>query len=318
MRASPRAAASLFGAAVLLAACTASGSPSVSPSGSPATNPSPASSPSPAPTPPPAPNVVLAAGDIGSCDVSGDEQTAALLDHLGGTVLTLGDHAYRNGTADDFASCYDPNWGRHRDRTYPIPGNHDYRTTDAAPYFAYFGARAGRPDEGWYSFDLAGWHVIALNSNCDEIGGCGADSPQAAWLRADLDAHPVACTLAMWHHPRWSSGDDHGSDPRTDAFWRLAHDEGVDVVLSGHDHEYERFVPMNADGAAEPDGMVAFVVGTGGRSLTGFGPILPTSAAHDNSTFGVLKLTLRPHGYDWEFVPATNTAFTDTGSADCR
>jgi len=241
-----------------------------------------------------------------------------MLDDLDGTILTLGDNAYPDGTAADFANCYAPTWGRHLSRTYPSAGNHDYETDAAAGYFAYFGDRAGAPGEGWYSFELAGWHLIALNSNCDLVGGCGPDSPQAAWLRADLAEHPYECTLAYWHHPRWSSGDEHGSDPLTDEFWRILFDAGGDLVLTAHDHLYERFVPMDAAGAASPGGMTEFVVGTGGRSLYAFATPLPTSAARDNATYGVLRLTLHPDAYDWEFVAATDTGFADAGSADCR
>jgi hypothetical protein len=301
-----------FAAALLLAACTISVSPPDSPSPTPA--------PSEASTPPssaPAP-VVLAAGDIAACDSNGDEVAATLLDDLAGTILTLGDNAYPDGTTADFANCYDPSWGRHRTRTYPSAGNHEYQTADAAPYFAYFGAAAGEPGQGWYSFDLGAWHLIALNSNCEEVGGCDPASPQAEWLRADLAAHPATCTLAYWHHPRWSSGDGHGSDSRTDGFWRILFDAGADLVLTAHDHEYERFVAMDADGAVDPNGMVEFVVGTGGRSLYEFGDILPTSAARDNSIYGVLRLTLRADGYEWEFVGVSDTGFSDAGSAGCR
>jgi len=262
--------------------------------------------------------VVLAAGDVAACDSDGDEATAALLDVQPGTVLTLGDHAYPDGSAADYAECYDPSWGRHRDRTRPVPGNHDYDTPGAGPYFAYFGVRAGAPGEGWYSFDLGAWHVIALNSNCDDVGGCDANSPQAAWLIADLRAHRAACTLAFWHHPRWSSGIEHGSDSRTDTFWRMLLDAGADLVLSGHEHHYERFRPMDADGGPASAGMISFVVGTGGRPLYEYGSALPTSAARDNSTLGLLRLTLGPDQADWEFLSATGGTFNDAGSTGCR
>ncbi len=262
--------------------------------------------------------MILAAGDVAACDSDGDEATAALLDDLDGTILIPGDIAYPSGRTEDFDDCYHPSWGRHRDRTYPVPGNHEYETNGAGPYFDYFGAVAGDPDEGWHSFDLGEWHIIGLNSNCDEIGGCGPGSAQVSWLDADLRASSARCTLAFWHHPRWSSGEEHGTDDLTDTFWRELHDAGVDVALTGHDHQYERFQPLDADGTAEPDGMVEFVVGTGGRSLYGFDEILPTSAAHDNSSYGLLKLTLRADAYDWEFVPTSDTGFSDSGTADCR
>lgn len=302
--------------AILLTACDLLRAPSISPSAGVESSP-PASASASGPISDEYP-VVLAAGDIAACDSRGDEATATLLDELDGTILALGDLAYEEGTAEQFADCYDPTWGRHRDRTQPVPGNHEYETKGAAPYFDYFGPVAGDPDEGWYALDLGEWHVIGLNSNCDEVGGCGADSAQATWLEGDLAANSAFCTLAFWHHPRWSSGEEHGSDDRTDAFWRLLSDAGADVVLAGHDHQYERFEPMARDGAADPDGMVEFVVGTGGRSLYEFGAILPTSAVHDGSTYGVLKLTLRPHAYDWEFIPASEGGFTDAGTAACR
>lgn len=300
--------AALLGVAAALASCTASVSPSASST----------PTPSPTPSPPPPPPVVLAAGDIAACDSGGDEATADLLDTLDGLVITLGDNAYPDGTAAEFADCYDPSWGRHLDRTHPSAGNHDYQTDAAAAYFAYFGAAAGTPGEGWYSYQVGSWHVVVLNSNCEDVGGCGPDSPQTDWLRQDLVAHPAGCTLAYWHHPRWSSGDQHGSDPRTDAFWRILHDVGADLVLTAHDHLYERFVPMDSEGAAANPGVVEFVVGTGGRSLYEFGTALATSAARDNSTYGVLKLTLHQDSYEWEFVPASDTGFGDAGSAACR
>ena len=304
--------------AVLLAACTPSASPSLSPTPGPSEPSASTASATPSPTPQAPAPIVLAAGDIAACDSDGDEATAAMLDGLGGTILTLGDNAYPDGTTADFANCYASTWGRHLSRTYPSAGNHEYETAGAAAYFAYFGDRAGNAGEGWYSFDLGAWHLIALNSNCEAIGGCGPDSPQAEWLRADLAEHPTTCTLAYWHHPRWSSGDEHGSDPRTDALWQILFTAGADLVLTGHDHVYERFVPMDATGAAAPTGMTEFVVGTGGRSLYAFGALLPTSATHDNATYGVLQLTLHADAYDWEFVSVSGTRFADSGSADCR
>lgn len=301
---------------LVLAACTPTPAPEDA-TPSPTLDPTPESyatrSPSSAET-----VVVLAAGDIAGCDSDGDEATAALLDGLDGTILTLGDNAYPDGTTADFAGCYDASWGRHRDRTYPTAGNHDYATPGAAAYFSYFGERAGVPGEGWYSFDLGAWHVIALNSNCDEVGGCGGDSLQAEWLRADLEENPGACTLAYWHHPRWSSGAEHGSDSRTDTFWRILHDAGADLVLSGHDHQYERFRPMDADGAPSRDGVTSFVVGTGGRPLYRHDQALPASAARDSSNLGVLRLTLGPDRAAWEFLSAPSDTFRDAGSATCH
>lgn len=264
---------------------------------------------------------MYAAGDLASCESDGDEATAALLDDLvatdPGSFLALGDLAYQRGSAEEFANCYEPSWGRHRERTIPTPGNHEYMTKDAAPYFNYFGPIAGESGQAWNAFEFRSWHLVVLDSNCDKVD-CGAE---ARWLEesmAALSPGPGWCTLAIWHHPRWSSGSRHGSDPRTDTLWRILFEGGADVVLTAHDHDYERFVPVDAKGSADPDGMVEFVVGTGGRSLYEFGTILSTSAAHDNSTYGVLKLSLRAGAYDWAFVPTTDGGFTDSGTAACR
>jgi calcineurin-like phosphoesterase family protein len=270
--------------------------------------------------------VLVAVGDIASCTSDGDEATAALLDGLPGTIATLGDHAYRNGTPREFAECYDPSWGRHRDRTRPAPGNHDYETSGAAGYFEYFGAAAGEPGKGYYSYDLGTWHIVALNSNCSQVGGCGEGTPQEQWLREDLAAHPATCTLAYWHHPLFSSGKEHGGDEAMRPAWQALYDAGADVVLSAHEHHYERFAPQDPDGRLDRKrGIRQFVVGTGGRSHYGFGRILETSEARNAETFGVLVLTLRPASYDWVFVPVGSRldrnderSFPDSGSADCH
>jgi len=260
----------------------------------------------------------LAAGDIASCGSSGDEATAALLDSLPGTVLTLGDHVYENGTSAEFASCYQPSWGRHKARTHPAPGNHEYQSSAAAPYFAYFGSAAGEPAKGYYSFELGAWHIIALNSNCSAIGGCQAGSPQERWLRADLAAHPSACTLAYFHHPRFSSGE-HGDHTSMQPFWQALYEANADVVLSGHDHDYERFAPQDPRGQADVQrGLREFVVGTGGRSHYPIGAAHANSEVRNNDTFGVLELRLGAAGYSWRFVPVAGQSFTDTGSASCH
>jgi hypothetical protein len=261
--------------------------------------------------------VVLAAGDIASCDSSGDEQTANLLDDLEGTILVAGDLAYDDGTLDEFEECYDPTWGRHKARTFPSPGNHEYHTDGADGYFDYFGAVAGDPDEGWYSFELGEWHVVSLNSNCDEIGGCERDSAQGEWLTKDLAANPAACTLAFWHHPRFNSGEHHGSEDEMAELWAILDEADADVVLSGHEHLYERFGPQDAEGNGDADGIRQFTVGMGGRSHYEFDTPLPNSEKRNDDAYGVLKLTLRPAGYDWEFVPVEGASFSDTGSDDC-
>jgi acid phosphatase type 7 len=263
--------------------------------------------------------VLVGAGDIASCSNDGDERTAKLLDRISGTVFTLGDNVYPSGTAEQFDRCYEPTWGRHKNRTRPTPGNHDYRTAGAAGYFAYFGDAAGDPKKGYYSYDLGAWHVVVLNSNCGEIGGCQKGSAQEKWLREDLAAHPTPCAVAMWHHPRFSSSIEHGNSAAMADFWRALSEAGVDIVLSGHDHDYERFAPQDADGNPDPArGIREFVVGTGGRSFYQFGQRLPTTEARSNTTHGVLKLTLHPDAYDWQFVPVEGGAFADSGSAKCH
>lgn len=263
------------------------------------------------------PVVLVGAGDIAACDSSGDEATAALLDAIDGTVFTLGDNVYNSGTRREFAECYDPTWGRHKGRTRPAPGNHDYGTAKASGYFGYFGEAAGDPGTGYYAYDLGAWHIVVINSNCEPAGGCQAGSPQEAWLRADLAAHPVDCTLAYWHHPRFSSGP-HGGTDEMRAIWQALYEQGADVVLAGHDHDYERFAPQDPDGNGDPQrGIREFVVGTGGRSHYRFGRIQPNSEARSSDTFGVLKLTLSAADYAWEFIPVDGKTFTDAGSAAC-
>jgi hypothetical protein len=263
--------------------------------------------------------VLLAAGDIAACTSTGDEATAALLDGINGRVITLGDNVYDNGTAQEFANCYAPSWGRHKARTSPAVGNHEYGTPNAQGYFDYFGAAAGEAGKGYYSFGEGTWHVVVLNSMCDQVGGCGPGSPQEQWLRADLAAHPNTCTLAYWHHPRFSSGDFHGNDARTAGLVQALYDHGVDLVLTGHDHHYERFAPLSPSGALDvARGLRHFVVGTGGRSLRTALSVQPWSEVRDWSAFGILKLTLRQDAYDWEFVPVAGESFTDSGSDVCH
>jgi 3',5'-cyclic AMP phosphodiesterase CpdA len=265
-------------------------------------------------TPRDEPAVLVAAGDIASCESDRDEATARLLGYLPGTVLTLGDNVYRRGTPAAFATCYDSSWGQHRARTRPAPGNHDYRVENAAPYFAYFGAAAGPAGRGYYSFDVGRWHVISLNSNVD----LRPNSPQLRWLKADLLAHPRRCTLAYWHHARFSSGE-HGSTRRVAPLWRALYDAGVDVVLQAHDHSYERFAPLDAEGRPDAErGIRSFVVGTGGARLRGFPTIVPGSEVRYNGGHGVLKLSLRPESYEWEFVAADDSEFSDWGEGRCH
>jgi len=230
-------------------------------------------------------------------------------------VFTLGDNAYEAGTPSEFRDCYAPTWGRHKTRTRPVPGNHDYGTPGAAGYFGYFGSIAGDPQKGYYSFDLADCHIIALNDNIPH----GAGSLEEQWLRADLAAHKSLCTLAYWHAPRFSSGVEHGDDPSGDAFWQTLYDANADIILGGHDHEYERFIPQNASGEADPiRGIREFIVGTGGRSHYGLGTRETNSEVFDATTFGVLKLTLSPGKYTWQFTPIAGQTFKDSGSGVCH
>jgi hypothetical protein len=243
--------------------------------------------------------------------------TAALIGRLKpDAVAALGDLQYGGGSLVDYHGSLGKTWGTFRDRMHPAVGNHEYETPGAAGYFAYFGARAGRPGEGWYSYALGGWHVVVLNANCD-IVGCDARSPQARWLRADLAAHPARCTLAYWHQPRFSSGL-HGSDAALAPLWRVLQRGGADVALSGHDHDYERFAPQDADGRRDDArGIVQFVVGTGGKSHY---PVLfarRNSRTHA-SVFGVLALTLGRDAYTWRFVAEPGVGFRDAGTARCR
>jgi PKD repeat protein len=266
--------------------------------------------------PPPEAAVELAAaGDIAGCGQERDEATAKLLDALpNAAVATLGDNVYGAATLAQYNNCYGPNWGRHISRTRPAPGNHDYDEPGASGYFAYFGAAAGDPAKGYYSYRLGAWHVIALNTEVSMKDG----SAQVQWLRADLAAHPAACTLAYWHRPRFSSGP-HGNSLLPQVPFKILYDAGADVVLVGHDHTYERFAPQTPDGIADPArGIRQFVVGTGGESHYALVDRKPNSEVFNNMTSGIIKLTLKATGYLWEFVPEAGGSFTDAGSEDCH
>lgn len=280
--------------------------------------PPPAPSPTPAPTPPAAAGAVLVgAGDIASCGLTADSATAKVVAGISGTVFTAGDNAYERGTAAEFRDCYGPTWGAFRDRTYPAPGNHDYETSGAGGYFSYFGARAGPVGTGWYAYDLGGWRIYALNSNCFVVG-CDVGSEQEQWLRADLATNPRACVLAYWHHPRFSSGQ-HGNDAEVAPLWEALYAAGAELIINGHDHDYERFAPQAPGGTADPStGIRQFVVGTGGASLRSFSTIRANSEVRNSATFGVLKLTLSSGSYTWQFVPAGSGTFRDSGNGTCR
>jgi hypothetical protein len=280
------------------------------------------SSPSPSPPPlsPPTPPidaeaVIAGAGDIAASN-RGAERTATLLDGTDPDVVyTVGDNAYPAGAASDYASFYEPTWGRHKAKTRPTPGNHDYLQPGAGPYFDYFGLLAGERGKGYYAYSLGSWRLYALNSNL----AMGVGSPQETWLRVDLAVNRAACVLAYWHHPRFSAGK-YADDVRSQAIWRALYDANAEVVLTGHDHNYQRYAPMNPGGAVDRTrGIRQFVVGTGGN---GHSPLVArldgAREAGDDQTLGVLKLTLSRHSYDWRFVPAPGMTFTDGGRALCH
>ncbi|NOT06641.1 MAG: alkaline phosphatase, partial [Gemmatimonadales bacterium] len=274
---------------------------------------------------------VVAAGDIvcGTGTPAGlpcrHAEVASLIGTLSpAAVLLLGDIQYENATLSDFNTRYGPTWGVHKAITYPAAGNHEYQTAGAKGYFDYFNGvgvatgRAGDRTKGYYSFNVGAWHLIAINSNCSSIGGCGAGSPQEQWLRADLAANPAACTLAYWHHPRFSSGG-HGNNSSMQAIWQALYDFGAELVLSGHDHEFERFAPQTAAGVLDnARGIREFVVGTGGKEHDGFSTIRANSELRDNTSFGVLKLTLHAESYDWKFESIPGDGLADAGSAACN
>jgi hypothetical protein len=227
----------------------------------------------------------------------------------------MGDNAYENGTATEYNNCYDPTWGRHKARTKPSAGNHEYNTAGATGYYGYFGSAAGDPAKGYYSYDLGDWHVVVLNSNIAR----DATSAQIAWLRADLTANTKSCTLAYWHHPRYSSGSGHGNNTSVQPFWDVLYEFNADVILNGHDHDYERFAPQNAAGALDNvRGIREFVVGTGGRALYALGTLKANSEVFNASTYGVIRMTLSAGSYSWQFMPVAGQTFTDSGTSSCH
>jgi hypothetical protein len=267
---------------------------------------------------------LVGAGDIVSCsNMAGAEATAKLIDAIPGTVFAAGDLAYEDGTYEEFQKCYGPTWGRFKARTRPTPGNHEYKGATATGYFRYWNGQAGDPGKGYYSFDLGAWHIVVLNTNCGskELGGCTKGSPEETWLKQDLATHPSACTLAFGHHALFSSGllSKHAEHPELRTFWQDLYDAHADLILAGHEHSYERFAPQNPEGNPDPEhGIREIVVGTGGRSHTPFGYAKPNSEVRDDKTYGVLKLTLSPGKYRWEFIPVPGKVFRDSGEDVCH
>jgi hypothetical protein len=253
--------------------------------------------------------VLVGAGDIASCAYTTDTATAKLLDNISGTVFTTGDNVYTNGTYTQYMDCYHPTWGRHKSRTKPVPGNHEYNTSGASGYFKYFSNT-----RSYYAYNLGDWRIYALNSNIS----VSSDSAQVGWLKNDLAENPKKCVLAYWHHPRWSSGSKYGSNSKYQTLWKTLYDAGAELVINGHEHNYERFKQMNASGSAVSQGLREIIVGTGGAGLYGFGSIRSTSEVRNSSTHGVLKLTLSSTSYSWQFIPISGRSFRDSGTTSCH
>jgi hypothetical protein len=265
--------------------------------------------------PSPGDTTLLAAGDIGRCDSTNDDATGAMLGQFPtSTVAALGDIAYENGTTAELG-CFDRAWGAAKSRIRPVPGDHDYGTAGAAPYFAYFGASAGASGAGYYSYELGQWHIVALNANCAQAGGCGAGSPQEQWLRTDLRANRSRCTLAYTSDPRFASSG--GPETALAPLWQALAAYGADVMLGGDRHYYERFAPQTAAGVADPTGIREFIVGTGGAPLLSMPPSLAANSERIGISYGLLRLVLHPDSYDWQFLPAPGGTFTDGGHGDC-
>ncbi len=278
----------------------------------------------PAPTVPPLPTfsgdpVFIGAGDIVDCFNEWSEKTAAIIEKTQGVVFTTGDNAYDSGSPDQFKNCYDKSWGKFKDRTKPSLGNHDYGTLGASGYFNYFGAVAGDRLKGYYSYDLGAWHIVVVNSNCIERNRCNENSDQVKWLREDLNAHPTKCTLAYWHHPLYTAGSYKGQLQYMQTVWQTLYDAGADVVVNGHDHNYQRYAPQDANGKLDKEkGMREFVVGTGGKDLYNIPQPIANLEAFNIATFGVIKFTLRAASYEWQFIPVDGQTFKDEGKDNCH
>ena len=267
---------------------------------------------------------LVGAGDIATCKyLDNARATAKLIEKIPGTVFAAGDLAYEKGSPKEYENCYGPSWGRFKDRTKPAVGNHEYNLRSAAGYFEYWGEQAGPAGKGFYSYDLGNWHVVVLNTNCFEkgFGGCGKDSPQESWLRADLAKHPDACILAYGHHPLNSSGvkKKHAMHPELKPLWEDLYAAHADLFLTGHEHFYERLAPQDPQGNPAPKGGIRqIIVGTGGRQHDEIGTPIRNSEVRESGTYGVLKLTLAPGKYHWEFIPVEGSSFRDSGDGVCH
>jgi acid phosphatase type 7 len=267
--------------------------------------------------------VLVGAGDIADCDNDGAGVTAdivldVLREEPDAVVFTTGDNAYENGTEDEFAECFHPTWGQFKDRIRPAVGNHDVASEDAAGYYGYFGQAAGSPGEGYYSFDVGAWQAVVLNTVCGTAGGCDQGSDQEQWLRGVLADDDARCTVALYHHPLFSSGE-HGGDDDTEDLYVALYEGGADLVVNGHDHNYERFAPQDPDGNPDPArGIRQFVVGTGGKGLDPIPDEEPNSELRSSEALGVLQLKLFDGGYEWEFLAEAGSTFTDSGSGACH
>jgi acid phosphatase type 7 len=255
-----------------------------------------------------------AVSDIASCISDGDEAVAALLGTLDGLVISPGDNSQDIGSAEYYAKCYEPNFGQYKDRIYPVPGNHDVYHGTLDGYYTYFGDHAGPAGLGYYSFNYGSWHIVGLNS----MISLQPTTPQYEWLHADLAANPVLCTLVFVHNPAFHSGAG-GRSQRLKYAFPLMYEMGVDVIVSGDAHHYERFSPMNPEGKLDAErGVRQFVVGTGGASHTALAGRWRTTEVRENTTFGITRFFLRDGGYSWRFVPIAGGTFTDTGDWTCH
>jgi hypothetical protein len=273
---------------------------------------------------------MVGAGDIAYCEDTGDEATAALLGQFPtATVFTVGDNAYESGTPAEFANCYHPSWGQAKSRTRPTVGDHDYADGSdptASGYVGYFqslltpfGASATDPTRLYYSYDIGSWHVVVLNANCELGGTSSCHDTQVSWLQNDLTVHPAVCTAVMLAAPRFSSGSIHGNNASMQPYWDVFQSRGVELVLSGDEHLYERYAPQNAQGVSDPNGVRQIIIGTGGRSHYAVGPVVqPNSETRNDTAFGVLHLVLRAGSYEWDFVPVAGQSYQDSGSTACH